>query len=116
MFTTKRIYEEASPRDGRRYLVDRLWPRGLTREKAGLDGWLKDLAPSDALRRWYHHEPAAWEEFRRRYREELAAPAVAPLLERLRAEGEQDVVTLLYSARDTQRNNALCLKDVLEGK
>ena len=115
MLRIKRVYEAHAPEDGRRYLVDRLWPRGLTREAAALDAWLKELAPSDALRRWFHHDPGNGEEFRRRYREELGAAAVSPLLEKLRAESREGVVTLLFAAKDAQRNNAVCLKDVLEG-
>ena len=114
MLRVKRIYEAKSPEDGRRYLVDRLWPRGLSKEKAGLDAWLKELAPSDALRKWFHHDSDDWEAFVRRYREELADPAVLPLLEKLRGQAREGVVTLLFSARNVQRNNAVCLKAVLE--
>ena len=116
MLRVKRVYEAQAPEDGRRYLVDRLWPRGLTKEAAALDAWLKELAPSNALRQWFHHAPDHWEEFRRRYREELAAAAVSPLLEKLRAESREGVVTLLFAAKNAQRNNAVCLKDILEGK
>lgn len=115
MLRVKRVYEAQAPEDGRRYLVDRLWPRGLTKEAAALDAWLKELAPSNALRQWFHHAPDDWEEFRRRYREELAAAAVSPLLEKLRAESREGVVTLLFAAKNAQRNNAVCLKDILEG-
>lgn len=114
MFHVKRIYEPASAADGKRYLVDRLWPRGLSKEKAALDGWLKEVAPSDALRALFHHDPERWEEFGRRYREELAAPAAAARLEALRAEAGQGVVTLLFAAKDERRNNAVCLKSILE--
>ena len=116
MLRVKRVYEARSPEDGRRYLVDRLWPRGLTKEVAALDAWLKELAPSNALRQGFHHDPADWEEFRRRYREELAAAAVSSLLEKLRAESREGAVTLLFAAKNAQRNNAVCLKDILEGK
>jgi len=114
MFVIKRIYATASPEDGRRYLIDRVWPRGVSKERATLDGWLKDLAPSTELRVWFHHEPAKWEEFRRRYQEELAAPEVARLLETLREEGRERRVTLLFAAKDEARNNAVCLKELLE--
>ncbi len=115
MLRIKRVYETHAPEDGKRYLVDRLWPRGLTKEAAAFDAWLKELAPSDALRQWFHHDPENWEEFRRRYREELAAAAVSPLLKKLRAESREGVVTLLFAAKDAQHNNAVCLKEILEG-
>ncbi|WP_428558720.1 MAG: DUF488 domain-containing protein [Solidesulfovibrio sp. DCME] len=116
MFMVKRVYAAASPQDGKRYLVDRIWPRGLTKERAGLDGWLKDLAPSHALRAFVHGDPAGWEQFEPRYRQELTTPAAASLLETLREEAESGVVTLLYAAKDEQRNNAVCLKKILEDK
>ena len=109
----RRIYEPAQADDGLRVLVDRLWPRGLKKEQAAVDLWLKEAAPSDELRRWFGHQSERWEEFRRRYRQELeAAPeALSPLLERLRA-GE--AVTLLYAARDEARNNAVVLREYRE--
>lgn len=112
MIRCKRIYEPPGPSDGRRLLVDRLWPRGISREKAGLDDWLKELAPSDELRHWFNHDPARWEEFRERYRAELADKG--PLLDRLRQEVRQGPVTLLFAARDEGRNNAVALKELLE--
>lgn len=114
MIVIKRIYDPTAPEDGKRYLADRLWPRGIGKEKARLDGWLKDLAPSSALRDWFRHDPLRWEEFKRRYRAELAAPEVAAQLERLRAEAGEGRVTLLFAAADRERNNAACLKEVLE--
>ena len=95
----KRVYEPAEDGDGRRVLVDGIWPRGMTKEAAALDLWLKDIAPSAALRKWFGHDPARWLEFQRRYRAELAKnePAVAQLLALLKA----GAVTLLYGARDT---------------
>lgn len=114
MFVTKRIHAVASPEDGKRYLVDRVWPRGVSKERATLDGWLKDLAPSTELRTWFHHEPARWEDFKRRYQEELTASQAAQLLETLREEGKEHRVTLLFAAKDEVRNNAVCLKELLE--
>ena len=112
MIKLKRIYDPASPTDGSRFLVDRLWPRGVKKEDAQLDRWLKDIAPSDELRNWYHHEPDKWDEFCRRYFSELDAQPYAwqPLLTAAR----QGDVTLLYSARDVEHNNALALKRYLD--
>jgi uncharacterized protein YeaO (DUF488 family) len=112
MVRLKRVYDQPESGDGRRLLVDRLWPRGLSRDAARLDGWLKEIAPSDGLRRWFGHDPARWEEFRDRYRAELGQHA--SLLEQLRSEGRSGVLTLLYAARDAERNNAVVLKEVLE--
>jgi len=108
----KRVYEPADPVDGERYLVERLWPRGVRRDALQLTAWLRDVAPSDALRRWYGHDPARWPEFQRRYRAELLANPAAwqPLLEAAR----RGVVTLLFSARDTERNSAVVLRAFLE--
>ncbi len=107
----RRAYDAPGADDGARVLVDRLWPRGLARAHAKIDLWLKEIAPSDALRRWFGHEPARWEEFAVRYRAELAANPV-PLveLERLCRAGP---VTLLFAAHDAERNNAVVLGDVL---
>ena len=109
----KRVYEPAEAEDGTRVLVDRLWPRGLRKDKAALDLWAKDVAPSDALRRWFGHRPERWEEFQKRYRAELAAPETQPQLESLRAMTRKGRVTLLYAARDELMNNALVLRDDL---
>ena len=111
MIKIKRIYDPSAPDDGRRVLVDRLWPRGLAKEAARIDEWLKEIAPSDALRTWFGHDPARWEEFRKRYREELKGH-VEPL-ERLRAETEKGTVTILFAAKDTAHNNAVVLKELL---
>jgi uncharacterized protein YeaO (DUF488 family) len=107
----KRVYEAIQRSDGPRFLVERLWPRGVKKEKLKLDAWLKDVAPSDGLRRWFGHDPAKWDEFQRRYRAELDENPNAwkQLLEVAR----QGSVTLLYSARDTEHNNAIVLKDYL---
>ncbi|MCC7352869.1 MAG: DUF488 domain-containing protein [Anaerolineae bacterium] len=114
MIQTKRVYEPPEPADGARFLVERLWPRGIKKEALRLDGWLKDVAPSDALRRWFGHDPARWEEFRRRYLAELNAHPAAwrPLVEA----AHRGDVTLLYSARDTEHNSALLLKEYLAAK
>lgn len=110
----KRVYDPPAPDDGKRFLVDRLWPRGLKKEALQLDGWLKEVAPSDGLRKWFGHDPAKWEEFQRRYFAELEARPEAwqPLLE----EARKGTVTLLFSARDEQHNNAVALKIFLEHK
>lgn len=111
----KRIYQAAAASDGCRVLVDRLWPRGLKKDAACLDRWLRDLAPSDALRKWFGHEPAKWDEFRRRYFAELDTKTEA--LAQLRALLEHhDKVTLLYSAKDEAHNNAVALAEYLRGR
>lgn len=112
MIQIKRAYEPAEKSDGRRFLVDRLWPRGIKKEALKMDAWLKDAAPSDDLRKWFGHDPAKWKEFQRRYRSELAGRQKAwqPLLEAARA----DNVTLLFSAHDLEHNNAVVLKGLLE--
>jgi uncharacterized protein YeaO (DUF488 family) len=110
----KRVYQPPGNEDGVRVLVDRLWPRGLSRERAQIDLWLKEIAPSHALRRRYHGDPAAWEEFKTAYYAELKQPpaqsAVRDLLDRL----SREPVTLLFAARDETRNNAVALKEWLE--
>lgn len=106
----KRIYDEADPADGERILVDRLWPRGLSKEKAPFDSWMKEVAPSAVLRKWFGHRPERWAEFQARYREELQGnPAVDALRERI-ADGP---VTLLYGARDRSINQAVVLAKFL---
>lgn len=109
-FALKRIYEPPDDGDGRRILVDRLWPRGVTKADAAVDQWLKDVAPSPELRKWFGHDPAHWDEFRRRYRAELSANSEAvDQLRRLHGK-----VTLLYAAHDEQHNHALVLLDFLQ--
>jgi uncharacterized protein YeaO (DUF488 family) len=114
MIQLRRVYEAPASGEGKRFLVERLWPRGMKKDDLALDGWLKDVAPSAGLRRWFAHDPAKWAEFRRRYRAELDAKPEAwqPLLRAAR----RGRVTLLYSARDTEHNNALALKAYLEEK
>ncbi len=106
------MYEPAAPTDGKRFLVERLWPRGMKKEALHLDGWLKDVAPSTRLRTWFHHDPARWPGFRQRYMAELSAhrEACRPLVDAARG----GPVTLLYSARDTEHNSAVVLKAYLE--
>ncbi|MGB9074217.1 MAG: DUF488 family protein [Terriglobales bacterium] len=112
----KRVYEDASLADGVRVLVDRLWPRGLRKEEAAVKFWLRDLAPSTELRQWFHANPEAWGLFRRRYLKELASPKASAAVEKLHhlAEGKRRL-TLLYGSRNQKRNNALVLKELLEG-
>ncbi|QGM97058.1 DUF488 domain-containing protein [Methylocystis parvus] len=109
----KRAYEPATESDGARVLVDRLWPRGLSKEKAKIDYWAKDVAPSHELRRWFGHEAARWEEFRERYHEELKGPGAQEEIELLRAMARKGRLTLLYAARDEEKNNAAVLRDYL---
>ena len=113
MIKVKRVYETPSPADGYRVLVDRLWPRGLTKQAAALDAWLRDLAPSDDLRRSVHHAPARWPEFVRRYREELRSSRAQELMEELARRTATGAVTLLFAARDQDRNNAVALRDAV---
>jgi uncharacterized protein YeaO (DUF488 family) len=106
----KRVYDPPSSEDGRRVLVDRLWPRGLSKQKARLDDWLKEVAPSHELRRWFGHDPERWAEFRRRYEEELKG---APALEQLKRMAAEGPLTLLYAARDEAHNEAVVLAEHL---
>jgi uncharacterized protein YeaO (DUF488 family) len=114
MIKLKRVYAEPSPRDGFRVLVDRLWPRGLTKERAAVDLWLKDVAPSTELRKWFSHDPAKWEDFQKRYRKELKDQKEA--LSLLKQQCEEHTVTLLYGARDEEHNEAIVLKRILGGR
>jgi uncharacterized protein YeaO (DUF488 family) len=108
----KRVYDPSAKEDGARFLVERLWPRGMKKDALRMDAWCKNLAPSRDLRRWFSHDPAKWKEFQRRYRAELAdnPAACQPLLD----SAKQGNITLLYSAHDTGHNNALALKSYLE--
>jgi uncharacterized protein YeaO (DUF488 family) len=114
MIQIKRVYEAAEKKDGERFLVDRLWPRGIKKEALAIKEWRKDAAPSTELRDWYHHDLARWDEFRRRYFRELEAHPEAwrPLAEAAR----RGTITLLYSAKVTENNNAVALKEFLEQK
>jgi uncharacterized protein YeaO (DUF488 family) len=114
MIRTKRVYEPAGPDDGARILVDRLWPRGIAKKSVKLDSWNKDVAPSNELRKSFHHDPARWDEFRKRYFAELDNnPAAWSSIVELARAGDG---TLLYSAKDEEQNNARVLKDYLESK
>ncbi len=110
----KRIYDAPEESDGERLLVDRLWPRGLRQEAARLSGWLKELAPSDELRRWFAHDPSRWLEFQERYRAELRTPDKEDLLRQVSQKARSGKVTLVFAARDSSHNNAVVLKTVLE--
>lgn len=112
-FALKRVYDPPEPEDGARVLVDRLWARGLTKEKAAVDLWAKDVAPSHELRRWFGHEPERWGEFQARYREELESPEAQEQIATLRAMAGKGRVTLLYAAHDEALNNAVVLQSVL---
>ena len=114
MIVIKRVYLPAEEHDGTRFLVERLWPRGVRKDSLVLDGWLKDVAPSTTLRRWFGHDPARWQEFRERYAAELDArpDAWAPIVKASRL----GTVTLLYSAHDVEHNNAVALKAYLEAR
>lgn len=112
MIKLKRVYDPSSKQDGARVLVDRIWPRGVSREDAALDRWMKEVAPSAELRKWFKHDPGKWEEFRKRYEEELAdrGEAIAFLKETSR----RGTLTLVYAAKDPEHNNAAALKRYLE--
>ena len=112
MFRLKRVYEKPSKDDGFRILVERLWPRGLTKTKAAVDLWLKEIAPSPALRKWYAHDVERWAEFQKRYRAELRRNK--EVLRDLKQHGKGRTVTLVYAAHDEEHNSALVLKRVLE--
>src|SRR5689334_8873624 len=114
MIKLKRVYETSSPQDGLRVLVDRLWPRGLTKERAAVDLWLKEMAPSTELRKWFGHDPEKWKQFQLRYRKELQEKKDA--LKLLKRKCKDQTVTLLFGARDEEHNEALVLKKILEGR
>lgn len=112
--TRKRIYEPATDDDGERFLVDRLWPRGVSKATAMLTDWLKDLAPSTDLRRWFAHEPARWTEFQERYIAELDRREAQATMQMLADKARQGPVTLVYAARDTEQNEAVVLQQLIE--
>jgi uncharacterized protein YeaO (DUF488 family) len=114
MIKIKRAYDPAAKEDGKRILVDRLWPRGLKKEKAHIDEWLKEIAPSTELRKWYSHDPAKWQEFKKRYRNELKDKK--DILDELKAESRKQTITFVFSSRETELNNAEALKEFLSGK
>ena len=111
--TLKRVYDEAEPSDGTRVLVERLWPRGISKERARIDLWLKEVAPSSELRTWYGHDPAKFAEFRQRYEAELTSASGQADLARLRELAQQGPLTLVFAARDTEHSNAVVLRDLL---
>ncbi len=110
----KRAYDLPAPSDGKRILIDRLWPRGLTKKAAAIDEWVKKVAPSTALRKWFGHDPARWQEFRRRYASEVREHAAE--LRILRAQARKGPITLIYSARDETHNDAVVLRNILLGR
>jgi uncharacterized protein YeaO (DUF488 family) len=115
MIKLKRVYEQAEAADGQRILVERLWPRGLSKQRAAINLWMKDVAPSPALRKWFGHDPAKWQEFRRRYMAELAQHADP--LSQLRRLARRGTVTLVYAARDPEHNSAVVVRNrLLEGR
>lgn len=117
MFRIKRAYAPATPEDGLRVLVDRLWPRGLAKEAARVDLWLKEIAPSTELRQWFGHDATRWPEFAARYQQELTTPERSAALERLREAARQSaVITLTFAARDEEHNHAKLLSDLLNGR
>jgi uncharacterized protein YeaO (DUF488 family) len=111
----KRVYEEPSKRDGTRVLVDRLWPRGVSKQSAALDRWLRDLAPSDELRHWFHAYPSEWRKFRELYLEELGQEFASRDLAELYRLTNKSKVTLLFASRNEEHNNAVVLKELIEG-
>ena len=113
MVTMKRVYDPATSDDGYRVLVERLWPRGVSKGAAHLDAWEKGIAPSDELRRWYGHDPTKWEEFQRRYEQELKVPAAQTILDDLAERARHGTVTLVYAAREGEISNAAVLQRLL---
>jgi len=112
----KRVYDSPARSDGTRVLVDRLWPRGLSKERASIDAWLREVAPSDFLRRWFHAHPEEWPSFRKRYLKELAHPEAAAALEKLyRYRQGKKTLTLVFASRNEAHNNAAVLRDLLNG-
>jgi len=112
----KRAYETPTPEDGQRILIDRLWPRGLSREQAQIDLWLKEIAPSTELRRWFGHDPEKFDEFRRRYEAELATETGRAALEQVRTAAQHGPVTLVFAARDPACSNAAVLRELLQSE
>lgn len=114
MLTVKRVYEAPSEKDGVRILVDRLWPRGLTRREARIDRWVRSVSPSTELRKWFHKNRRRWGEFKKRYKEELDTPSKKKVLEEIKGLAKNRRVTLLYASKNEKRNNAVALRDILK--
>jgi len=114
MIRIKRVYSEPNPRDGVRILVDRVWPWGISKERACIVEWRKELAPSTSLRKWFGHDPAKWAEFRRRYRTELGRSGMTDELKRLGRASRKRTITLVYSAVDEEHNQAVVLKELID--
>ena len=114
MVKIKRVYEAETPEDGKRVLIDRLWPRGVKKKALRVDEWQKEIAPSDELRRWFAHDPAKWAEFKERYYRELSQKA--PLVQALSRQARQGDLTLLYAAKDEEHNNAVALQELIAGR
>ncbi len=113
MFKTKRVYESPAAEDGFRILIDRLWPRGTSKEKAKIDLWIKEIAPSNDLRKWFSHDTEKWAEFQKKYKQELSTKQ--ELLKKIKQiEKEKGIVTLVYSTQETEHSNAVVLKAVLD--
>jgi len=115
MLRMKRAYEKKESSDGRRILIDRLWPRGVSKSEAEVDEWLKELSPSPELRKWFGHDPDKWPEFRRRYLKELSSSEKKSLLQDLAQEASRGNVTLVYGAKDTEHSHAKVLEELLSG-
>ena len=111
MVKIKRIYETPSPDDGKRIYIDRLWPRGIKKEEVKMDEWLKEISPSDRLRKWFGHDPSKYAEFKIRYKKELEKHS--EILERIKKEAKKESVTLLFSAKDVEHNNAIVIEELL---
>ena len=114
MIQIKRVYDEPSARDGMRILVDRVWPRGISKERARIVQWRKDLSPSNSLRKWFGHDPTKWAGFRERYRKELTESGEIDALRELAKRSRHDAITLIYSAAEEQHNQAVALKEFLD--
>jgi len=114
MIRIKRVYAPPAETDGVRFLMDRLWPRGISKAAARIDEWRKDLAPSNVLRKWFGHDPSKWEEFQSRYRNELESAGKMDELRILGERARRETITLVYAARDEVRNNAVVLKELVE--
>jgi len=113
MLKIKRAYEPVESTDGKRILIDRLWPRGVSKSEAHIDEWLNDLAPSTELRTWFGHDPQKWEEFKRKYTKELSSPDKARLLEDIARRARRETITLIYGAKDTEHSDVKVLEELL---